>query len=84
MAGCDRNSFRECGAPHATKDDATSLHFRQLGVTPAFAVDRDPARCLAHLNGNADPLRCGQPARRRELNLSGRFVSVRVIMNYKS
>jgi hypothetical protein len=69
--------LRECGAPQATKDDATSLLFRPLGVTPAFAVDRDPARRFAHLNGDADSLGRGQPASRRELNAPGRFVCVR-------
>jgi hypothetical protein len=39
------------------KDHATSLQFRQLGVTAAFAIDRDPARRPAHLNGTADSLR---------------------------
>jgi hypothetical protein len=77
LCGMRRHSSRECGAPHATKDDAASLHVRQLRVTPAFAVDRNAASRLAHLDGEADPLRCGQPARRRELNLSGRFVGVR-------
>jgi hypothetical protein len=46
-------------------------------VTAALAVDRDPARRLAHLDGKVDSLRSGQPASRHDLNLSSRIVAVR-------